>query len=289
MEKKFVPSVHRLALTVGGPVMTVLYLVGWLVFARMVPTPSPDWSAERLSQWLVNNKTGMEVGCLLMVAGCGLWSTWVAAISVWTFRTESRFPVLTFTQLVAGGAGTTFFIFDTLFWAVATFRAGETDPQITQAMWDIGWFGFLFTITVYIAWAMAWGLSILLNPPEHQVFPRWIAYITFGSVMCWSAGLFIIFFKGGPFSYGGLAAMWLPISEFFVWLVIIDVYARKAIRRQVELGRLEALELGDEYGVYPTPLPVTLHIDPPQEAANSGPGDVAAHPTSTEFAPTPVR
>lgn len=45
--------------------------------------------------------------------------------------------------------------------------------------------------------------------------------------------------------------MWLPISEFFVWLVIIDVSARLAIRRQVELSRREGLELGDAYGVYP--------------------------------------
>lgn len=251
MEQRFTPSTHRLALWAGGPVMTFLYIVGWLVFARMVPTPSPSWSAAQLAQWLVDHKPGMLFGCLLMIAGTGLWGSWVGAIAVWTFRTESRFPVLTFTQLICVGAGVTFFIFDTLFWGVATFRAGEINPEITQQMWDIGWFGFLFTITVYIAWAVAWALGVLVNPPEHQIFPRWTAYATLGSVMCWSPGLIIIFFKDGPFSYAGALGMWLPITEFFVWLVIIDVYARKAIRRQVELSKLEGLERGEAYGVYP--------------------------------------
>jgi hypothetical protein len=251
MERRFTPSTHRWALWVGGPLMTVLYVVGWLGFARMLPTPSPSLTPQELSDWLVDHRSGMLVGCMLMVAGCGLWGSWVAAISVWTFRTESRYPVLTFTQLISVAAGTTFFIFDTLFWGVAAFRAGEIDPEITQTLWDIGWFGFLFTITVYIVWAVAWSLGVLLNPPEHQVFPRWAAYITFGSVMCWSPGLLIIFFKEGPFSYSGQLAMWLPISEFFIWLAIIDVLARKAIKRQIVLSQLEALELGSDHGVYP--------------------------------------
>jgi hypothetical protein len=245
--------VHRLALTVGGPVMTVLYVVGWLVCAKMIPTPSPSLSAEQLTRYLVEHKPGIVFGCLLMIAATGLWGAWVASIAVWTFRTESRFPVLTFTQLICVAAGEVFFMFDTLFWSVAVFRAGETDPHVTQQMWDVGWFGFMFTMTVYIVWAVAWCLGVLLNPPEHQIFPRWAAYVTFGSVMCWTPGLLVIFFKDGPFSYAGTLAMWLPITEFFVWLIIIDVCARKAMKRQVELSRLEGIERGAAYGLYPPP------------------------------------
>jgi hypothetical protein len=45
--------------------------------------------------------------------------------------------------------------------------------------------------------------------------------------------------------------MWLPIIEFFVWLIILDVYARKAVRRQEALSRQEGLERGPAYGLYP--------------------------------------
>jgi hypothetical protein len=122
-------------------------------------------------------------------------------------------------------------------------------------MWDVGWFGFLFTITVYIAWAVAWSLGVLLNPPEHQIFPRWTAYMTLASVCCWMPGLLQIFFKHGPFSYNGVGAMWLPISEFFVWLVFLDIAARKAIKRQVALSIAEGEARGPEYGIWPQPGP----------------------------------
>lgn len=275
MEQRFTPSTHRLALWAGGPVMTVLYIVGWLAFAQMIPTPSPSLSPQQLADYLVAHKPGILVGCLLMIAGCGLWGTWVAAIAVWTYRTEVRFPVLTFTQLICVAAGVTFFIFDTLFWGVAVFRAGETNPQITQQLWDVGWFGFLFTITVYIAWAVAWSMGVLFNPPEHQIFPRWAGFVTLGSVTCWSPGLLVIFFKEGPFSYSGLLAMWLPITEFFVWLVIIDVYARIAIRRQVQLSRAEGEERGAEYGLYPPPredLKVAQPREKTRDLAHAAPG-----------------
>lgn len=267
---------HRLALWVGGPVMTVLYVVGWVVCARMVPTPSPAWSAEQLTAWIVAHKPGITFGCFLMIAGCGLWGAWTAAIAVWTFRTEARFPVLTFTQLICVGAGLTFFVFDTLFWSVAVFRAGETDPAVTQQMWDVGWFGFMMTMAAYIAWAVAWCLGVLVNPSEYQVFPRWSAYVTLGSVMCWTPGLMIIFFKEGPFSYSGLLGMWLPITEFFVWLIIVDVNARKAIRRQEELSRREGVERGPAYGLYPPPDLDLVPAARAGEPATNGRAAVAA-------------
>lgn len=269
VEQRFTPSVHTLSLWVGGPLMTVLYVVGWLVFAQMIPTPSPHLPAAELAQYLVDHKPGMLTGCLLMIAACGLWGAWLAQTIVWTYRTEVRFPVLTFTQLISGAAGLTFFIFDTLFWGVAVFRAGEIDPQITQQMWDIGWFGFLFTITVYITWAVAWALGILVNPPKYQVFPRWAAYVTLGSVVCWSPGLLVIYFKEGPFSYAGHLAMWLPITEFFVWLIIIDIYARKAIRKQVELNKQEAAQHGEAFGVYPPSDPDLRQVAVTESAAAS--------------------
>lgn len=257
--------------------MTVLYIVGWLAFAQMIPTPSPSLTPDQLAAYLVQHKPGLLFGCMLMIAGCGLWGTWVAAIAVWTYRTEVRFPVLTFTQLICVAAGVTFFMFDTLFWAVAAFRAGQTDPHITQQLWDVGWFGFLFTITVYIAWAVAWSMGVLLNPPEHQIFPRWAGFVTLGSVTCWSPGLLVIFFKQGPFSYSGLLAMWLPITEFFVWLVIIDVYARIAIRRQVRINRHEGEVRGAEYGLWPPP---TDNVSIQQESKDEH-GALATTPSLT--------
>ena len=230
--------------------MSVLYVVGWVVFARLIPAPAPGWPAQRLTDWLVGHHVQFLLGCAIMIGAAGLWGMWCAALSVWTYKTESRFPVLFAAQIISVAAGLTIFIFDELFWAVAAFRAGQRSPEITQAIWDIGWFGFLFSITVYIAWAVALALGILWNPPEHQLFPRWAGFLTIGSALCWSAGLLIVFFQQGQFAYNGGLAMWLPLGEFFVWLAIMTVLGLRAISRQEQISRLEASEKGAQYGVY---------------------------------------
>jgi hypothetical protein len=260
MEKRFTPNTHRLCLWVGGPVMSVIYIIGWVAFARMVPAPAPNWSAEQLTAWLVDHQTAFLVGCAVMIGAAGLWGMWCAALSVWTYKTESRFPVLYSAQLISVSAGLTIFILDELFWTVAAFRAGQRSPEITQGIWDIGWFGFLFSITVYIAWAASLAIGILWNPPEHQMFPRWAGYMTLASALCWSAGLLIAFFKGGQLAYNGGLAMWLPLGEFFVWLAIMTYLGLKAISRQEELSRQEALEKGDDYGVYNPGSEETLEV-----------------------------
>ena len=250
MEKRFTPRAHRLCLWAGGPVMSIVYIIGWVVFAKLIPAPSPHWSAEHLTAWIVDHKTGFLVGCAIMIGAAGLWGMWCASLSVWTYKTESRFPVLYTAQVISVCAGLTIFIFDELFWTVAAFRAGQRSPEITQAIWDIGWFGFLFSITVYIAWAVSLALGIIWNPPRHQLFPRWSGYMTIGSALCWSAGLLIVFFKDGQLAYNGGIGMWWPLIEFFIWLAIMTVLGLRAISRQEEICRQEAAELGDEYGVY---------------------------------------
>jgi len=250
VEQRISPRAHRMALWVGGPVMSVVYMFGWLAYARLMPVPSPSWSAERLSEWLVDRQPEFQIGCLIMIAAAGTWGLWCAAMSVWTYRTEQRFPVLFAGQVISVGCGLTIFVLDELFWTVASFRAGETDPAVTQAIWDIGWFGFLFSITAYISWAVCFALGILWNPPEHQMFPRWAGYMTLASCLCWSLGLMIVFFKSGPFSYNGTLAMWLPLAEFFVWLIFMTYLGLKAISKQEVLCRQEAEQYGAGYGVY---------------------------------------
>lgn len=270
MEKRFTPKTHRLCLWMGGPFMSVLYILGWVVFARLVPAPAPNWPAERLTDWLVGHQIQFLIGCAIMIGAAGLWGMWCAALSVWTFKTESRFPVLFAAQIISVAAGLTIFILDELFWTVAAFRAGQRSPEITQAIWDIGWFGFLFSITVYIAWAVSLALGILWNPPEHQLFPRWAGFMTIGSALCWSAGLLIAFFKQGQFAYNGGLAMWLPLGEFFVWLAVMTVLGLRAISQQEELSRREAMEKGPHYGVYePGEHETVESIDQPTSTEHS--------------------
>ena len=246
METRMTPAAHRLCLWMG-PVLVVIYLFGFLFLAKFMPIPAPDWPAERLVAWLGDHKNAYQAGCLLMLVAGGLLAPWGAALSMWTRKTESRFPVIFVTQITSLAASTALFVIIPIFWALAAYRVGEVSPEITQVMFDAGWFLFLWVGPPFYIWALSFGLGILMNPPEHQLFPRWVGFYTLASVLCWIMGLLMVFFRSGPTAYSGMLPTWIPLAEFFTWMVIVSVFGFRAIRRQ------EAI-LGDEHsdgsGIY---------------------------------------
>lgn len=234
MEQRITPKAHRFCIWAGAAMM-LAYLLGFVIFAKLVPVPSPNWSAERLTAWLSDHKVAFQVGCVFMITGASLIGPWGAALAIWTRRTEERFPVLYATQIVSIGAGAAIFVLIEVFWAVAAFRVGEVSAELTQAMFDVSWFLFLFASPPFIVWIVALALGILWNPPEHQYFPRWAGYLTLVLALDLMLALMMVFFKTGPFSYSGLLALWLPFGSFFAWALVMIVLGLKAISRQEKL------------------------------------------------------
>lgn len=269
MELRFAPAGHRICMWMGH-VLTVMYLVGWLC-ARFLPIPGADWPADKLAAWLYENKTGYQLGCLLMLVAGGLLAPWGSALAIWTRKTEFRFPVLYLAQITSLAASTALFVIIPIFWALAVFRATEIPVDITQMLYDAGWYLFLWVGPPFYIWVCMLGLGIILNPPEHQLFPRWIGYYCLASVLCWTMGLMQVFFRTGPTAYNGMLPTWIPVIEFFIWMEILTFYGFKAIRKQEELCRAETEEgLGVYAPGWDDPL-VDSIIDEPQNASAKAP------------------
>lgn len=240
------PAAHRLCLMMG-PLLTFMYLSGFVFLAKFAPIPNPDWPADQLAVWLVEHKTAYQAGCLLMLVAGGLLAPWGASLSMWTRKAEARFPVIYVAQITSLAAATALFVIIAIFWALASYRAGEVPPELTQMMFDAGWFLFLWVGPPFYLWAIFLGLGILLNPPTHQLFPRWVGFFTLGSSLCWLMGLMMVFFRSGPTAYSGMLPTWIPLGEFFTWMVIVSVLGWRAIDKQEALCRQED---GPDGGVY---------------------------------------
>lgn len=240
------PRAHRICLWMG-PALTAIYLVGFIFLAQFAPIPSPDWSAQRLTQWIIDHRSGYEVGCLLMLIAGAMLAPWGASLSIWTRKTEARFPVIYVTQIVSLAASVALFVLIAIIWGLAAFRAGEISPEITQTLFDGGWFAFLWAGPPFYVWAISIGIGILVNPSEHQLFPRWVGYFCIASPLCWSMDMVMIFFREGPASYAGVLPTWIPLGEFFAWMVIMSVLGLRAISRQEAMCREET---GEGLGVY---------------------------------------
>jgi hypothetical protein len=261
MEQRFSPLPHRVCL-MAGPVLVVLYGVGFVVLCKFAPVPNPAWPAERLVAWILDHKYSYELGCLFMLIGAGLLAPWGASHAVWTRKTEVRFPVMYITQLASLGASVAIFIMISIFWGLAAFRAGQISPEITQTIFDLGWFTFLWAGPAFYLWALSLGLGILWNPPEHQLFPRWSGWFTVAAVLSWSPGLIFVFWSYGPAAYNGPLPTWIALVDYGVWTVTMTAVGWRAISRQEALSRAER---GEGLGVYPPP-----ELDDPGDPGDSG-------------------
>jgi hypothetical protein len=76
---------------------------------------------------------------------------------------------------------------------------------------------------------MATGLAILCDTSTSPVFPRWSGYL--GLLMGWIqvAASLLVYFKTGPFAWNGLVSWYIPLTDFFLWFVIMTVLTTKAI------------------------------------------------------------
>jgi hypothetical protein len=214
-----------------GPVLAVVFFVGFWVIARFIPPPSPAESAVRVAARFREHANSIRLGLLLTMCAGVLTVPWIAAISVQLKRIEGHFSPLTYAQLGLGAALPFEFIVPIYFWEAAAFRSGRS-PDIIQTLNDLGWLPFTGLIFTIVVQAVVIGVAVLADKGEKPVFPRWSGYFGFLSALLFCPAGLDVFFKNGPLAWNGLLAWWLLVVAFFSWLVVISVLLLAAIRSQ---------------------------------------------------------
>lgn len=219
----------------SGIVLIVAMVIAQGFLMHFIPPPSPDLSAEELTQKFIDRKNEIRLGSLIQCMAWGFWATWTMAITVLIRKMERDYPILTYCSIALNGGGYVFFILIPMTWAVIAFRPESLDPSIVQIMNDWVWFDFLFTWPPFAVWMIVIGLAILKDHNETPIYPRWVAYLNFWSaILIFPAGL-IAFFHRGLFAYDGVGAFWLPFAVFFGWMLTMTVVTFKAIDRRKAL------------------------------------------------------
>lgn len=203
-----------------------------VLLAGFVPGPTPSLTAAQITSQYVHNLGGIRAGMCIEMAGVALLAPWGAAVAMQTHRANPRSGVLTATQIMCVAAATIIGIMAPLVWGLAAFRAGSISPETTRTLNDLGWFLFIFDWSPFALWYAAVGLAIITDPGDEPVFPRWAGYLSF-----WTAGLsapggLTILFKTGPLAYNGLLALWVPLTVFGIWIVVMTVLVIRAIHSE---------------------------------------------------------
>lgn len=210
----------------GGPVLIVLFVLGWGVIGGFLPPPDPTATAADTVRFFETDPTAIRLGLLMCMTGAAFLGLWTAAISVQLKRIEGRHSPLTYAQLALGSVSIVEFVTPLLIWQACAYRPAD-DPMITQRFNDLAWLMWVAVDASFVLQAIVIGVAILKDERADPVFPRWLAYMCFWSALLFCPGGLCVFFKAGPFDWGGLIAFWLLAAAYVTWVITMTVVLLK--------------------------------------------------------------
>jgi hypothetical protein len=214
----------------AGPATVVVALIGWLV-AGVLPIPLGSESSVAEVVNFYSHGTRVIAGLVISTIGVSLVFPLIAVIGVHMVRMEGRTPILTFLQLITGAATGVCLLLPLLLMTTIAFRP-DRSPELTVTLNDIAWLLFITPIAPFMIQNIAIGVAILND--KRQTLPRWVGYVNFWIAFSFIPDPLAFFFHSGPFAWRGIFIFWLALTTYSVFLVVMGLTLRKAIRESAE-------------------------------------------------------
>ncbi len=214
----------------AGPATVVVALIGWLI-AGVLPIPLGSESSVEDVVNFYSHDTRVIAGLVISTLGVGLVFPLIAVIAVHMVRMEGRTPILTFLQLITGAATGVCLLLPLLLMTTIAFRP-DRSPELTMTLNDIAWLLFITPIAPFMIQNVAIGVAILND--KRQTLPRWVGYVNFWIAFSFIPDPLAFFFHSGPFAWRGIFIFWLALTTYSVFLVVMGLTLRKAIRESAD-------------------------------------------------------
>lgn len=231
----FNPRVFKLCAW-SGVIFCLMWLggagpaTGWVY----LPPPSAADLATKTVADYAGHTLNIRIGVTIAIFSIMFYTFWGMAVSFLPKKVEGEYPILFYIQVVSLAICNAVILYIAYFWAAASFRAGDTLPEVTQALNDMGWLGVLYTGAPFAAYMIALAIVTLMDKAERPVYPRWSAYFNLFVAFFMFEAAGILFFKTGPFSQNGLFVFYIPMAVFFGWILVFSYLALKAVDAEVE-------------------------------------------------------
>ncbi len=214
----------------AGPATVVVALIGWLI-AGVLPIPLGSESSVEHVVNFYSHDTRVLAGLVISTLGVSLVFPLIAVIAVHMVRMEGRTPILTFLQLITGAATGVCLLLPLLLMTTIAFRP-DRSPELTVTLNDIAWLLFITPIAPFMIQNVAIGVAILND--KRQTLPRWVGYVNFWIAFSFIPDPLAFFFHSGPFAWRGIFIFWLALTTYSVFLIVMGLTLRKAIRESAE-------------------------------------------------------
>jgi len=166
-----------------------------------------------------------------MLAVAPLQVPFGALLAVRVRALEGRHTPLTFVQILGCGLAVMAVVMPMFFFAAASYRP-ERDPQITQALNDMGWITFVMNWPAVTLQCLSIAFAIFGARDRKPIWPRWVAYFNMWCAFIFAAACVVVLFKGGAFAWNGLLAFWLVAVFFGGWYLVMTWQLLTTIPKQ---------------------------------------------------------
>jgi hypothetical protein len=227
-----------LAVVFGG-----LLLIAFILFPGFFPPMSPRMSASRVAEFYARHTTTIRASMIIFNL-CGIMLTPFFMVIVYQMkRMATPTQVLGYCYLSAAASGATLFAIADLFWLIAAFRP-DRDPQLIMLLNDLAWITFTAPVGMIIAQNLCLGLAVLLDDQPRPIFPRWVAYFSFGVGLVIAPSVCAAVVQSGPLAWNGVVSFWLRIISYGVFLVVMFFVLQSAIQRERTEQAMSVLTTG---------------------------------------------
>jgi hypothetical protein len=124
------------------------------------------------------------------------------------------------------------FVYPCAFWLVAAFR--PEDANRVQTFNDLAWLPFLGIVCTGMFQMVALAVVTLRDRRPEPVFPRWFAYFQLWCAIGVGLTFGVYIFKTGPLAWNGILGFWVPVTFYFIWVVVTTVVTVRAIHHDRE-------------------------------------------------------
>ena len=212
-------------------VFGALLLVAFILFPGFFPPMSPGMSATKVAHFYSRHTTMIRTSMIIFNLCAVMLLPFFMVIVYQMKRMATPTQVLAYCYLSAAATGATLFAIADLFWLVAAFRP-DRDPQLIMLLNDLAWITFTAPVGMIIAQNLCLGLAVLLDDQPRPIFPRWVAYLSFGIALVIAPSVCAAVVQSGPLAWNGLVSFWLRIIAYAVFLVAMFFVLHSAIRRE---------------------------------------------------------
>jgi hypothetical protein len=220
-------------------VFGVILLAAFLLFPGFFPPMAPDMTARQVAAFYTRHQAMIRLS-MVTVNFCGIMLIPFFMVIVYQMkRMATPTQVLAYAYLSAAVSGATLIAIADLFWLVAAFRP-DRDPQITQLLNDLAWITFTVPVGMIIAQMVTLALAVRLDDQPRPVFPRWVAAFNVAVAAAVAPSAFAAVVHTGPLAWNGAVSFWLRVCAYVLYVAVMFVVVRAAVRRQHQEEREQA-------------------------------------------------